>query len=166
MSLIHTGYFSASWWVLSIHGRTRKEMSKVPVHWDQIERIREMRDEISAETKIIGNGDILTRAQAEETQEQYGLDGIMIGRGVFQDPFVFAEDSPWASYPQDDKIRLYRRHLELYRDTYGAGERRFDPVKKFMKVYVNGFPGAQDIRAQIALTKSADEAIAVLDQYL
>ncbi len=152
--------------MFSIHGRTKREMSKVPVRWDEIVHIRKLRDDIAPNTKIIGNGDVLTRQQAEELQAKHGLDGIMIGRGVFQDPFVFAKSSPWADYPRSEKIKLFIKHLELYRDTYSSGERRFDPTKKFMKVYINGFEGASDIRAKVAVTKSADEAINILRQSL
>jgi len=148
--------------MFSIHGRTRKEMSKVPVRWDEIEYIRKLRDEIAPETKIVGNGDILTRKEAEAKIKEHGLDGVMIGRGIFQDPYLFAVSSPWADKRPQDKIDLYIKHLTLYRDTYASGERRFDPVKKFMKVYINGFEGAGDIRADIAVTKNPDEAVAIL----
>src|SRR5690606_23746759 len=81
--------------ILTVHGRTRKEMSKVPAHWDLIGEVRKIRDRLGKTTKIIGNGDVLTREQGEELAGRYGLDGIMIGRGVFQDPYVFSQGSPW-----------------------------------------------------------------------
>lgn len=153
--------------MFSIHGRTRKEMSKVPVRWDEIAHIRQMRDDIAPETKIIGNGDVLTVQDAEGLQSEHGLDGIMIGRGIFQDPYLFAgQSSPWATLPVSSKVELYIRHLELYRDTYTEGQRRFDPVKKFMKVYLSGFDGASDLRLSVAGTKGPDEAIGVLRQFL
>ena len=90
--------------MLTIHGRTRKEMSKVPAHWDVIGQVRELRDKISPATLIVGNGDVLSRQQGIELAQKYQLDGIMIGRGVFHDPFVFAEDSPWESYSREQRI--------------------------------------------------------------
>lgn len=152
--------------MLTIHGRTRKEMSKVPVRWDEIEHIRKLRDKIAPNTKIIGNGDVSSKQEALDLQERYKLDGIMVGRGIFANPYFFADnaDEIWNAMSAGDKIQLYIRHLELYRDTYSNGERRFDPIKKFMKVYINGFDGASDIRAQIANTHSCDEAIGILQQ--
>ncbi|MCA9348565.1 tRNA-dihydrouridine synthase [Candidatus Saccharibacteria bacterium] len=150
--------------MLTIHGRTRKEMSKVPVRWDEIEHIRKLRDAVAPQTKIIGNGDVSGRAEALELQARYGLDGIMIGRGIFTNPYFFAENAEdiWASKTSADKIALYIKHLELYRSNYPNGERKFDPVKKFMKVYLSGFDGASELRAQIANIHSCEQAIEIL----
>ena len=78
-------------WILTVHVRTTKEMSKVPARWDAIQPILELRDKISPETKIIMNGDIMNRKHGEEIIEKYGVDGVMIGRGVFHDPYTFAQ---------------------------------------------------------------------------
>lgn len=104
--------------LLSIHGRTAKQKSKVDADWDLIGLAREMRDVLCPSTKIVGNGDVLTRQQGLELAKKYKLDGIMIGRGIFNDPFVFAKDSPWASYTNQQKIDLYRKHVELFIETY------------------------------------------------
>src|SRR5690606_32404625 len=104
--------------MLTIHWRTRKEMSKVPAHWDLAMEAVAMRDRISPKTKLIGNGDVLTRQQGEELAAKYKLDGIMIGRGVFHDPYVFAKESPWESVAKQNKIELYRRHVELFAKTW------------------------------------------------
>lgn len=95
--------------MLTIHGRTRKEMSKVPANWDLIGQIREMRDQISPSTLIVGNGDVQSRQHGEELAAKYNLDGIMIGRGVFHDPFVFAQTAPLAdfeSFSSDARRRI------------------------------------------------------------
>lgn len=104
--------------MLTIHGRTRSQMSKTPADWDAIQRVREQRDELSPGTLIVGNGDVLTHAQGLSLAEKHKLDGIMIGRGVFQDPFVFAVKSPWANWSKEQKIALYHRHVELFAKTY------------------------------------------------
>lgn len=131
---------------LTVHGRTRKEMSKVPAQWDEIGKIRELRDRMGVKTKIIGNGDVLSRLQGEQLAEQYGLDGIMIGRGVFQDPYVFAEQSPWAEKSRAERIELYRLHVQLFADTWGYGERNIKTLNKFCKVYISDFDGAKELR--------------------
>lgn len=152
--------------MLTIHGRTKQEMSKVPARWQEIESVRRLRDKLSPKTKIIGNGDVMTRREAQAKQAKYKLDGIMLGRAIFSDPFVFAEQSPWSNTSPQAKAQLYLDHLRLYQTTYQPGERKFDPLKKFMRVYLIGFSGAADLRLKIAQTTSASAAIKVLEDWL
>lgn len=149
---------------LSVHGRTVAEKSKVPAHWPEIGRVKAMAKEVSPRTKVIGNGDIGSRRQALELCEAHDLDGAMIGRAVFEDPFLFADRSPWPTLAARDKIKLYLRHLELFAKTYARGERNFEPLKKFMKVYLSGFQHAQDLRSQVAASRSVEEAIGILQR--
>lgn len=148
--------------MLTIHGRTRKEMSKVPADWEAIQHIRELRDTISPSTLIVGNGDVRDRAHGLELAKKHGVDGIMIGRGVFTDPFCFAEDSPWESYTKDQRLALLRKHVELFASTWTNGERNFETLKKFAKVYVSGFDGAKELREEIMKTHAADELLALI----
>ena len=77
---------------LTIHLRTKKEMSKVPAHYELIDDIVKLRDEIAPQTLLTINGDIRNRAHGEELARQHpGVNGLMIGRGVFSDPFCFRE---------------------------------------------------------------------------
>ncbi len=148
--------------MLTIHWRTRKEMSKVPAHWELADEAVAMRDRISPSTKIIGNGDVLTRQQGEELAAKYNLDGIMIGRGVFHDPYVFAKESPWESVPKQDKIALYRKHVELFAETWQPGTRAIHTLNKFCKIYINGFDGAKEMREVLMSCESTDELLAHL----
>ena len=77
---------------LSIHLRTRKEMSKADAHWELIPDIKKLRDEIAPNTLLTINGDIPDRATGLKLVEQYGVDGVMIGRGVFTNPFAFEKE--------------------------------------------------------------------------
>lgn len=147
---------------LTIHGRTRKQMSKVPADWSAIGRIAELRTSLSPDTKIIGNGDVLTRAQGEDLANQYALDGVMIGRGVFQDPYIFAVNSPWDDMSKSQKVGLYRRHVELFADTWKPGERKIHTLNKFCKIYVNGFDGAKELREKLMNAESTDELLGLL----
>jgi tRNA-dihydrouridine synthase len=149
--------------MLTIHGRTRKEMSKVPAHWDQIGEARKIRDQTAPETLIVGNGDVMTRQQGEELAEKHGLDGIMIGRGVFQDPFVFAENSPWENFTPEQKLELYRQHIELFAATWQNNERPIQTLNKFCKIYVNGFDGAKELREHLMSATSTDQLISLLE---
>jgi tRNA-dihydrouridine synthase len=146
---------------LTIHGRTSKQLSKVPNNWDLIERVREQRDEIAPDTIIIGNGDVITRQQGLELAKKYKLDGIMIGRGVFKDPYVFSNKSKWDKTNKSDKLELFIKHINLFEKTW---EKQKNPaiLKKFTKIYVNGFDGASELRALVMATNSIEEMIEVL----
>ncbi|HVS78968.1 MAG TPA: tRNA-dihydrouridine synthase [Candidatus Saccharimonadales bacterium] len=148
--------------MLSIHGRTAKQMSKVPANWELIGQARELRDSLSPSTLIVGNGDVDSRRQGEELAAKYGLDGIMIGRGIFHDPFVFAQNSPWESWNKQQKLELFRNHIKLYIQTYKNNERRFEALRKFCKVYINGFDGAADLRAEFMETSTPQQALELL----
>lgn len=147
--------------MLTVHGRTTKELSKVPNHWDSIQHIREIRDEISPDTLLVGNGDVLTHQQGVELAERHGLDGIMIGRGVFHDPYVFAENSPWANMSRMEKIELYEKHIHLFLKTW-SNKKNPATLKKFAKVYVNGFEGASEARNNLMQAHSAEELLETL----
>lgn len=145
--------------MLSVHFRTRKEMSKVPAHWDDAEEIVKLRDKISPHTKLVGNGDVLNRQHGELLAKKYGLDGIMIGRGVFSDPYVFARISPWEGKTREERTALFRQHVTLFRDTWQQNERPLHTLNKFCKVYISGFDGAKELRERIMASETAEEAL-------
>jgi tRNA-dihydrouridine synthase len=149
--------------MLTIHGRTRKEMSKVPAHWDVIGQCVELRDKIAPRTLIVGNGDVITRWQGMELAKQYKVDGVMIGRGVFSDPYVFAKTSPWNEKSQAEKIELYRQHVQLFADTWKNNERPLPTLNKFCKIYINGFDGAKELREKLMASKTIEELLSGLD---
>lgn len=147
---------------LTIHGRTVKHMSDVPADWDTIAKIRELRDKIFPKTKIIGNGDVLTRRQGLALTGKQGVDGVMIGRGVFQDPFVFAEDSPWADYSKAQKIALYKKHIELFAATWEHDARPVRTLNRFCKIYISGFDDAKELREQLMAARNTTELLRFL----
>ena len=148
--------------MLTIHGRTKKEMSKVPAHWDVVGEIVKLRNKLSPSTLIVGNGDVESRKQAEELAEKYDLDGIMIGRGVFHDPYVFAKTSPWAAISKQERIGLYKNHVEQFARTWQNRERPIHTLNKFCKIYIQGFEGAKELREKLMQAKSTDELISIL----
>ena len=152
--------------MLTIHGRTRKEMSKVPAHWDEIGQVRELRDRLAPDTLIVGNGDVLSRQRGEALAERYGLDGVMIGRGVFSDPFVFSPASPWKRYTPVQRLSLFKRHVERFQAAWLPGERPVHILNKFCKVYVNGFDGSKDMREQFMQADTAAELLQLISAYL
>jgi tRNA-dihydrouridine synthase len=152
--------------MLTLHGRTRKEMSAVPAHWDLIGEVRKLRDRIAPETLFVGNGDVRDRQHAEALAEQYGLDGVMIGRGIFKDPYAFAADSPWPTIGREQRIALYAQHVKLFADTWQQGERNIVTLNKFCKIYINDFDGAKELREQLMAAGSADELLRLLSAAL
>lgn len=151
--------------LLSIHGRTAKQKSKVEANWDLIGKVREMRDLLCPATLIFGNGDILSRQQGAELAEKYKLDGVMVGRGIFEDPFLFAMESPWVSYTKEQKIELFKKQIELFAKTWRNNERRIETLNKFCKVYISGFDGAKELREKLMICKSPAELITLLTQH-
>ena len=145
---------------LTIHLRTRKEMSKVPAHYELIAEIKKLRDEIAPQTLLTINGDIRDRQHGMELVKEYGVDGIMIGRGVFTNPFAFEKEV--REHSREELLGLLHMQLDLH-DKYSAEQpRKFDPLKRFFKIYVRDFAGASELRDKLMHTKSTDEVRAIL----
>ncbi len=153
---------------LTVHLRTRKEMSKVPAHYELISELVSLRDQLSPPTRLVINGDIADYAQITTLYHQYpGVDGYMIGRGVFANPFCF--DRSGRPHSRSELLDLFLYHLDQY-DKYRLimpAERpelvrNFDSLKHFFKVYIRDFDGAGDLRAKLYTCKSTDEIRQVL----
>jgi tRNA-dihydrouridine synthase len=142
---------------LTVHLRTRKEMSKVPAHYELIPEIKKLRDEIAPNTLLTINGDISDRQAGEKIASEHNIDGIMIGRGVFQNPFAFEKDN--RQHTKDELINMLKTHLDIF-DKYSTIEnpRKFNPLKHFFKVYIRNFEGASELREKLMQTKTTDEA--------
>jgi tRNA-dihydrouridine synthase len=148
--------------MLSVHGRTRAQMSKVPADWDAIAHVRELRDKIAPQTLIVGNGDVLSRQQGMDLAAKHQLDGIMIGRGIFHDPYIFAQNSPWQSMTPLQKLDLYKKQVMLFAETWQDHERPINTLNKFCKIYINGFDSAKELREELMVATSTDELLAML----
>lgn len=148
---------------LSIHLRTKKEMSKVDAHWELIPEIMELRNEIAPHTLITINGDIPDRKTGLELAEKYGVDGVMIGRGIFHNPYAFEKEP--REHSSKELLELFRIHLDLF-DKYTVDEpRAFKPLRRFFKIYVKGIRGASDLRAQLMETETTNDVRALLDEF-
>ncbi|HDI1111769.1 TPA: tRNA-dihydrouridine synthase [Staphylococcus aureus] len=148
---------------LSIHLRTRKEMSKVDAHWELIEAIRNLRDEIAPNTLLTINGDIPDRKTGLELAEKYGIDGVMIGRGIFHNPFAFEKEP--RKHTSKELLDLLRLHLSLFNKYEKDEIRQFKSLRRFFKIYVRGIRGASELRHQLMNTQSIAEARALLDEF-
>ncbi len=175
---------------LAVHLRTRKEMSEVPAHWELMPEIIKLRNEVSPETLIIGNGDVATMEEAIKKTKTYGCDGIMIGRGIFGSPWFF-ENLPrfrrpggllsltsakvtknvvtFADLPKpktpEERLKIMLEHAKLFAKTY-KGIKNFATMKKHFKAYVSGWEGAKELRVQLMESENIKDVNRVVKEYL
>ena len=150
--------------VLTVHLRTRKEMSEVPAHWELMPEIIKLRNEMSPGTLIIGNGDVESLEDASAKVKKYGCDGVMIGRGIFGKPWFFAgiEKTP------EERLKILLEHAKAFEKAYCGAKhlKSFAVMKKHFKAYVNGWDNAKDLRARLMETNNYKEVKAVITDYL
>lgn len=147
---------------LSIHLRTRKEMSQADAHWELIPEIKKLRDEIAPDTLLTINGDIPDRETGLKLVEQYGVDGVMIGRGIFKNPFAFEKEP--REHGSEELLNLLKLHLDLHDKYLEELPRSMSGLHRFFKIYVKGFRGAGELRNQLMNTKSTAEVRELLKQ--
>ncbi|MBF7020834.1 tRNA dihydrouridine synthase [Staphylococcus kloosii] len=148
---------------LSIHLRTRKEMSKVDAHWELIEAVKKLRDEVAPDTLLTINGDIPDRQVGLELAEKYGIDGVMIGRGIFNNPFAFEKEP--REHTSKELLDLLRLHLTLFNKYSKEETRQFKSLRRFFKIYVRGIRGASELRHKLMSTETTDQARALIDDF-
>ncbi len=147
--------------VVTIHARTRKEMSKVPARWDLIKKAVEIRNASGSETLIFGNGDVVDIDDARRKCKETGCDGVMLGRAIFGNPWLFKEYMPTP----EEKLEVLVEHTKLFEKLLGE-YKSFAIMKKHFKAYVNGFDGASDLRAKLMETENAGEVEAIISQFI
>lgn len=151
--------------VVTLHARTKKEMSKVPAHWDEIKHAVEIRDRLGSKTLIVGNGDVEGVADARARAEETEADGVMMGRAVFGNPWLFREDIKWDEIPWREKLRVAVEHTLLFEELIGE-DKSFALMKKHFKAYVNGFDDAKDLRLRMMAAENADEVRNIAEEFL
>jgi tRNA-dihydrouridine synthase len=144
---------------ITIHGRTQKMMSTGEVLWDEIGKAAMLRNKIKIATVIIGNGEVGSYSDAQLKATQFGLDGIMIGTGIFKDPWLF--NSPHPEISIENRIELLKNHVGLFNNTWG-NNKNYNVLKRFYKIYLNGFPGASLVREKLMSTNSYLEALMLI----
>ena len=145
---------------LTIHLRTKKEMSAVPAHWEIIPAIKALRDQLAPQTLLIGNGDVQDRLHGQTLIDQTGIDGIMIGRGIFHNPFGF--ENTKQTHTRHELVELLSYHLDMYQQYHHLTRRPYESLKRFFKVYIRDFDGASELRHQLMQTTSVEEVRNIL----
>jgi tRNA-dihydrouridine synthase len=146
---------------LTIHARTRKEMSLVPARWEHVREVVEIRDKMNLKTKIIGNGDVRNLEEARMRVKETGCDGVMLGRAIFGNPWLFAERIPTV----EEKLQVMIEHTKLFEELLGK-YKNFAIMKKHYKAYVNGFDRAKELRMKLMECENSDEIKAFVDNFL
>jgi len=154
---------------VTIHARTRKEMSKVPARWEHVSEAIAIRNSISPETLILGNGDVLDVADAHKKIAESGADGAMLGRAIFGNPFLFAHSRELENKPEKEKIfqrlTVMLEHTKLFEELLGD-IKNFAIMKKHYKAYVHGWDGAKELRIQLMESEGYEEVHEIVDRYL
>lgn len=157
--------------VITIHARTRKEMSKVPADWTQIKRAVEIRDKfqnnVDTKTLIIGNGDVIDIEDAQKKVDETGCDGVMLGRAVFGNPWLFNKEinEEKKEVSIKERLKVMVEHTSLYEKLLDD-IKSFNIMKKHYKAYVNGWDGAKELRIKLMNAKDAKMVEKIVSDYL
>ncbi|MFA6105313.1 MAG: tRNA-dihydrouridine synthase [Patescibacteria group bacterium] len=161
---------------VTIHARTRKEMSKVPARWEHVAEAVTIRDNFDSsknKTLILGNGDIKDIVDGYEKAKQTGADGVMIGRGIFGNPWCFSDiDNLRKGKKIKTEISVEKRlkamieHAEYFEKILGK-EKNFEIMKKHFKAYANGFDGAKELRIRLMTeSENSKEVKKIVQEFL
>ncbi len=146
---------------ITIHARTRKEMSLVPAHWEKVAQAVELRDSLNPDVLILGNGDALGIEDAKKKAEQSGADGVMLGRAIFGNPWLFGSGRDLVSI--EERLRVMVEHSKLFEEL--LPHKSFAIMKKHYKAYVAGFDGAAELRAELMRAENATEVGGAVDRF-
>ena len=144
-----------------LHGRTQKQQSDGLASWEEIGKGIQVRNRISPETVFVGNGDVTSVTHGIELTQKYGVDGIMVGRGIFHNPWFFQPDHPVPG--KNEKLARLLFHTQLFDQTWGKGK-RINIMKRFFKIYTNDFADASKLRVQLMDARSYEEIYRIVEK--
>ncbi|MEI8174891.1 MAG: tRNA-dihydrouridine synthase [bacterium] len=151
---------------LTIHLRTTKELSLVPAKWDYIKKVKKLIEKSGKPILLIGNGDVKDLKEAKEKALEYGCDGVMIGRGVFGNPWFFSSN-PSTEIPVEEKLKVLVEHTKIFNEELlEPKHKNFDVMKKHFKAYVNGFDGAKELRIKLMETENSSQVEKIINNFL
>lgn len=155
---------------LTVHLRTRKEMSKVDAHWELMEDVVKLVRDITGPleeggTIILGNGDVKSVSEGKEKARISGANGVMVGRGIFGTPWFFNEEEYNKGKSVEERLRICVEHTKLYEEKLGD-IKSFAIMKKHYKAYVNGFDGAKELRAELMDCSNSKEIEEKISSFL
>ncbi|MDO8522281.1 MAG: tRNA-dihydrouridine synthase [bacterium] len=145
---------------VTLHARTRKEMSDVPARWDAVARAVKIHDSFKSKTLIIGNGDVRDIADARAKAEASGCDGVMLGRAIFGNPFLFRHSAECANV-KEAKLKALSEHVQLFEELLSKTS-SYSTLKKHFASYIKGWGGAKELRTRLMNTENTSEAQAII----
>lgn len=151
--------------VITVHARTRKEMSKVPARWEEVKRAVEIRNALKSDTLIFGNGDALSLEDAKIKADMSGADGVMLGRAIFGNPWLFNPNKKVADISIQEKLETMVEHTYLFYKLLGD-IKNFAIMKKHYKAYVNGWEGAKELRMKLMEAETPEMVDEIVSAYL
>ncbi|MGQ1784209.1 MULTISPECIES: tRNA dihydrouridine synthase [unclassified Saccharicrinis] len=146
---------------LTIHGRTQKQMSEGEADWNEIGKVVQIRDEINPDIKVLGNGDVLSVDDGKAKIDKYGVDGIMVGRGIFNNFWMF---SGKENLEIEDKLNAMWNHALLFDRTWKK-DKPWMVLRRFFKIYTHHLPMAAQLRDAVMRTRNIDELQIALNEY-
>lgn len=149
---------------ITVHARTASEMSKVPSHFEELGKAVELRNKINKKTTIVANGDIVDKTMGGDIVKTYGVDGVMIGRGMLHNPWVFSGKAI-ENISISDRLNLLKKHITLFEATW-KNTKNFEIMKKFYKAYLAGFEGAHEMRLRLMEFHNSEDTISEIDSML
>lgn len=142
-----------------LHGRTQKQQSDGLADWEEIARGARVRDQINPKTRFLGNGDVVSVEHGTELVEKYKLDGVMIGRGIFHNPWFF--DPKRKSPKKKDKLSQLLIHTRLFEQNW-SGKKNMNILNRFFKIYTNDFADAAKLRSELMEAKTFEEVYRIV----
>lgn len=149
---------------ITLHARTADLIDVKPANWDELGKLVKLRNYINKDIVIIGNGDVLSYSEVLDKHNNYNVDGVMIGRGVFKNPWVFEKNIHTAEHTTSEHIELLIKHTKLFNDVWGKNK-NFEVMKKFFKIYVKDFRGANEFRQSLMETRNYEEFCTVIEEF-
>ena len=146
--------------VLTIHARTAIGFRAKKINWGRVLASVQLRDEMNKKTLIFGNGEIQSLTDARKHVKKFSVDGVMIGRAAINNPWVFSDEK---DFPVSESYEMFKKHIQLFNSVWG-NTKDFNMLKKFVRSYVSGFVGSQEIRTELMETKSIEELLSKVER--
>ncbi len=137
-----------------LHGRTQRQQSEGEASWDEIKKAVEVKNLQKPEIPVHGNGDVFSYQQGMERISETGVNGVMVGRGIFQNPWFFSPEK--TEITKEERIQKLIEHTRLFEKTWSP-DKNFNILKRFYKIYLNSFEGAAKMRADLMNVKNYEE---------
>ena len=151
---------------VTIHGRTKSEFYTGKADWDIIKKVKQ-----SVHIPVIGNGDVTDEESALAMFEQTGVDGIMIGRGSFGNPWIFRNIKHYLQtgekLPQptnQERLQVMEKHIQLAVEEKGE-DVAIKELRKHISWYTKNLKNSSEFRNSINKIEKKDELISTIEEY-